>query len=514
MIFRLTFLLLLASVRLPAASWYVTQAGAGSQNGTSAGNAWSLAGLNSWTNIAAGDTVHLQGTFTNYASGLVIGGSGTAGSPITILFDSGANFTAGYWPTAINLNNQAYVVIDGGANGFIQATNNGTLLQTNDSKGVYGNSCGSGIIVQNLVLSNLFNKFVFPVDTLSNSPPSVSGIYIGMNNANGTMVSNCVIRQAGNAITVNYSGNCTNCTIINNVASDVSFGCFVNCTAAGIAKGFYIGGLVVSNQATWDGTWQITNHVHNDGIIINGTPVNATNDAFIIERNLFGYNASQFMSSFIKVTPNWPIYSNMKIINNVMVNDNTNANLTNAGISSTENTNCLIACNSIINIPGLSATNMPGIKIGGDGTGNSITYLTNNLFFQCERNITTDVNFTNILGEDYNCLKTNYPAPYDAAFYGQGGTFWSYTDWTNHTKFEQHAQTATPSISLSTFGPAPGDTVLVGNGANLTALSITNDYYGSNRPPSGPWTIGAVQGTNSYTPPVASGYLYSPFRIR
>lgn len=71
-------------------SYYVTQNGAGSKNGSSLDNAWSIDDFNNssrWSNedkpslIGPGDTIYLYGTFTK---NFIPRGSGTSNSPITI----------------------------------------------------------------------------------------------------------------------------------------------------------------------------------------------------------------------------------------------------------------------------------------------------------------------------------------------------------------------------------------------------------------------------------------------
>jgi len=84
-------------------TYYVTQSGAGTQDGT-LGNEWSVTNVNNVSNwsatpgtagkISPGDTVTLTGTFT---SQIVIAGSGTSGNLITFTFASGAKFSKTAW---------------------------------------------------------------------------------------------------------------------------------------------------------------------------------------------------------------------------------------------------------------------------------------------------------------------------------------------------------------------------------------------------------------------------------
>ena len=68
-----------------AASYYVTQPGAGSGNGTSLSNAWSVSTFNASSTPAAGDTVIFSGTVTSTVSPKK---GGSSGNPITLNFSA------------------------------------------------------------------------------------------------------------------------------------------------------------------------------------------------------------------------------------------------------------------------------------------------------------------------------------------------------------------------------------------------------------------------------------------
>ena len=105
-----------------ASNWYVRPSAAGSANGSSWSNAWSLNGI-SWGNVAAGDTIWMAG---GSYPGFSFGQSGAAGKPITLSrvrssdavpvaaagwsssFDSQVVFSSG-----IVLSSVSYVTIDG-----------------------------------------------------------------------------------------------------------------------------------------------------------------------------------------------------------------------------------------------------------------------------------------------------------------------------------------------------------------------------------------------------------------
>ena len=172
-----------------------------------------------WTNAPSsgyqsGDTIHLVGTFTSTLS--------LTNNNVTVKFESGASFTAPYWnPAAIVVGSHTNILIDGGVNGLIIATANGTsLAYTNTSRGVYigalsGPNNPFNVTVQNLTISNMY------VRTPGCTEPSPGD----QNNATtqgiqvyGSQISvvNCLVDGAevginvgswGNSYTTNYGIN-------------------------------------------------------------------------------------------------------------------------------------------------------------------------------------------------------------------------------------------------------------------------------------------------------------------
>lgn len=92
-----------------ATTYYVTQAGAGSANGTSLGNAWSVATFNGITSTNPGDTVLFSGAIT---SQVTPADSGSSNNPITLDF-SAATFTAAS-TNLISVSDKSWLTILGG----------------------------------------------------------------------------------------------------------------------------------------------------------------------------------------------------------------------------------------------------------------------------------------------------------------------------------------------------------------------------------------------------------------
>lgn len=138
------------------ATYYANQAGSGSADGSSLGNAASMATLNARTN-SPGDLIILNGTIT---STLTVHDSGTNGSVITYQFASGAKFSKAFWgqttSSAIYASSKNYIVIDGNSVGIVECTANGDALANQQiSCGVYTTGCDH-FTVQNLTIQNIF----------------------------------------------------------------------------------------------------------------------------------------------------------------------------------------------------------------------------------------------------------------------------------------------------------------------------------------------------------------------
>lgn len=150
---------------------YVAQYASGNVTGSSCANAYPVSWFNTPGNwgsgankIGAGDTVRLCGTiqFTGGASGLTFRGSGLAGSPITLVFEKDAVLESAYFAGgniaagAIVINGANFITIDGGSNGIIRNTANGTALANQQASNAISITTANHIEVKNLNILNLF----------------------------------------------------------------------------------------------------------------------------------------------------------------------------------------------------------------------------------------------------------------------------------------------------------------------------------------------------------------------
>ena len=143
---------------------YIAQSASGSNDGTSCGHAYPVTYLNvaaNWgsgaSQIGPGTTVHLCGTIT---TSLRTFGNGLAGQPITIVFESGAKLSQPvlpyYYGGLLISPNSSYITVDGGINGVIESTANGSGLPNHSiSTGLSAPNC-SNCEIKNLTIQNIF----------------------------------------------------------------------------------------------------------------------------------------------------------------------------------------------------------------------------------------------------------------------------------------------------------------------------------------------------------------------
>lgn len=150
--------LLLASF-VYGADIYITQNTSGANTGADCANAHSAAWFNA--NATGGNTYHLCGTFTGAANStmLTIPVSGSAGNILYVLFETGAVLTSPQWHAngAIYITGKSYVTIDGGTNGLIENTDNGTSKTYHAySAGILAS--GSYLTIKNLTINNIYQN--------------------------------------------------------------------------------------------------------------------------------------------------------------------------------------------------------------------------------------------------------------------------------------------------------------------------------------------------------------------
>ena len=300
----LTFALIIFASAATGEDFYVTQSGAGTGDGLSLGNAWSVANLNTSGNwgvgvgkVSAGDRVRLNGTLT---TAITVAGSGTEGSPVTIYFESGATMSKALWAStgAIAINGQSYITIDAAVPSAVHIENTangtaGTYANTAQSCGIDG-TYGADLVILNTTITNIYRRVAFddddPAAHLRNNCINVSG--------NGLVVSNCNLSEAVGPVSYSgpSSGNWSNVFIVNNRIFNCNHSITIGLGDSGSQlRNVHIRGNIMDGWSVWDNT---DNSFHMDGNIIFN---NSTDDSSILVDLYIGQNA--FGASVTGTTP-------------------------------------------------------------------------------------------------------------------------------------------------------------------------------------------------------------------
>ena len=523
----LMLLLLVSPAFGSAANFYITQNGAGSANGTSLGNAASCGGSgastcaafnngSNWgsgsTQIGAGTTINISGTITaaaNACNYMTFQGSGSSGSPITLLFASGTVLTAPTWGGgcfAIYGNGKSYITVNGAGTGCaifglpiapstcnsafttggtVQATANGTGLTYQ----VLGNGLGfysaSNVIVENLVISNIY---VHSSATDESGDPTGAIYFQSM--ANSSMVNN-VAHDMKWCLELAYVNGNNNIVFQGNMTYDVDHGVAVGTgTAGSVITGLLVYQNAYHDPANWDDNG---NNNHHDGVHLwaPGTGVEIVNAA--VYDNYFYGNFGAHMNDAIYME-NFVSGANPSVFNNIIA--------PNAGA----------AGNGLIG-PGANAT--------GQGAG---WIVANNTIVEWSNTVATAINSNNTVGTNYNNIVSTPNAAIggyssNGAFaidyndyyqIGSGGwnggsplSAWvSYcvANYTSATGCDTHSIGTNPNLTGG-FAPNAGSPV-IGTGKNLHSAcsgqpipglgALCYDAAGNVRPTSTAWTMGAL----------------------
>lgn len=496
---------------------YISQTGAGSFNGTNALNAYSIGWFNSGVNwgasvsqISSGDTVHACGIITGQLS---FQQGGLSGQPTTLLFEPGCNLSAPAWSVggAITTNSKSNITIDGGAVGLIGSVNgnptfsNGIIQCTaNGTAGIYPNQIASigilitnssNIIVQNLVVSNIYNRVGY-----TDQFGSVNRIY-GINSSFSTnvKVTNCIIHDTEVGFGTTYS--------IGAASTEYSFCTAYNVNWGGNAadnnntstlSGLYVHDNYFYNFTNWDDN--LNNSFHHNGFF--GWSVQLGGSAFLSTVRFYnnvigpgfytGNGTTNHATSALFAEGN---VIDFQAYNNVLIggtNDYpSSAYLT---LSPTNQTTSIFQVynNTII---GGSATGGIAINFSADnGTG-----VTGNLTGIFHNNIIQNVNSA-ISSFDNNPANVNMSIiSNNNSFYGLLPSQQFCISATSSSHFLTFAQWQTSGYDINSFTGNPNlasnyklppNSLAIGSGVNL-ASKFNNDILGNLRSPTANWDLGA-----------------------
>ena len=483
-----------ATCVLHATGWakdiYVAQTALGSNTGADATDAYAVGWLNTPANWGAasnqvnpGDTVHLCGTFS---TGVVVEASGTAGNVTTLYFEPNANFTSSNWTSAaINVGQHNYITVDGGSNGLIQCTNDGTgLMYTNSSTGVVGNEA-SYFTVQNLLISNLFVRSRGP-DQHSYGLAICDQASIGNMGYSNVVVSNCTIVNARTAIYNDFNsstGSNMNILIINNNISLCSWGIVYGDRASNsIGGGWSVVGNNVSQMGNWDDTLHDT--FHHDGIFCFASNPNSVCYSSTISGNILGPGYGTYSTAGIYISSD---QVGPCLINNNLFLVDTNGIPNDGSIYILSNPNYhgvfRIYNNNFVGVGSASGGAAIDWEAQITNANTSTLDIENNLFVHQSHNVVIYF-YQNLNLTCDNNVAYNTSTPSQAYGYSMTASMWSdtFAQW-QAKGFDVHGNTNNPNLGLDNASLLPGSSAIA-SGTNLYAC-FTCDRAGNPRPQAG-----------------------------
>jgi hypothetical protein len=476
---------------------YIGENPTGTEDGSSCTNQKAVSYFNTAGNwgsgsgqIGPGTTVHLCGTFTaapGTSGYLTTHGNGASGNPITILFEANALLTATYWGgPAISIGN-SYVTLNGGTNGTIQATANGTNLAYQNGSGECIYSSGaSNLLIENLTCSDIYVHVCnSPITSCTDTGGTDSIVVSGGNNIS---IHDNTVHDTAWAILYVIPGGSTqsNVAIYNNRIYNVDHGP----TIGDGGNNAVLNGALIYNNTVHD-AWMWDDNAdqwHHDGVHVFITKGGSSISGLLIYNNyIYGNWGSHWTASiYVEPSANPSYISNFYVFNNVST-----AGSPADGVWYIMGNNCGIYNNTAVGGGLRYSSNTSGVGSTGCTVENNV--FTNSLLLSYFRGECVDSS-SMLSRSDYNDF---YGLPANNAMYYNG---WLATlaAWTGATGFDSHSIQSNPNLDAN-GKPLPGSHVIQA-GANLTGLGIPAlnlDRAGNGRPSTGPWDIGAYQFSSS-----------------
>jgi|ERR1035437_221101 hypothetical protein len=448
-----------------------------------------------WTNsqpasatYQAGDTVHLVGTFTG---GITITNSGTTVNPITFLFEPNAKFSVPTFSGVLIQCNQSNVVIDGGQNGIIEATANGTGLAYSNDFAAIQISGAFGVLVKNLLIQNLYVNVAG-----SDENGATAGIEI-YNTCGNITVTNCVIHDMKAGIWIAFGAGCSNILYSHCTAYNCNWGGGAGDTgSSSTLNGLTVDHCHFYNWQNWDdnGDWD-----HHNGFYCwagQGAGGLASNVTYSANHVGPGYGAHNTAGLFISGN-----VDAILVFNNLFdASDGSspaNAQL-NVGLSSSSTTR-------IFNNTFIGAQ---GFDIGGGGGVSTSSFLAfNNEFYNCSFPIELWNNVTYTFWSDTNNFYSAAGNQQFNASNNGNGAFYNFAGWQSYggygSPWDAHSTASNPNLN-NLYEPQANSPLL---GAGVYNSLVAVDYNGVTRP--NPPSIGAFEVATTNAPP--QPICFTPF---
>ncbi len=398
-------------------------------------------------------------------------GGGASGNSVSILFENGASLQSPAFTAGIDISGRHYITVDGGSNGVIKNTANGTNSSNHLSptRGVLANDCTPGCRVTNLSITDLYVR---------NSNDPTNGIdqaavnAITFLRAPGMHIDHNVLTNCGWCVNGFGTGMEIDHNNVSKMDHGVASGCGGTCTGESVHDNHF------HDMGQWDTT---NNSYHHDGIHFFSEGGSAQN--VLIYNNLFdgslGINTTAWI--FMEGVDGGLGIHGAVIFNNVL-------------------TDSLSSGKTMLWMEGhgASSNNAAYNNYSYDGHGSGL-----GMFIRQETNFSAKNNITGIVSYQNTTLgSVDHNIYYDAnadfgnnnLFGWNGSTVASISSWRTLCGCDGAGQLTTSSLINAVAGLISSPSKATGTGSNLTSLGITalnTDKNGNPRPSSGAWDVGA-----------------------
>jgi hypothetical protein len=440
------------------------------------------------------DVIHLVGTITGQLAwpDAYPYDTSTGSAGLSIVFEPNAKLSAPAWPKgAIYWESSKYVqkhrvTIDGGVNGLIECTDNGTNKANQlDSSGITFLSA-SYVTIKNLTISNIF------VRVYGTTEPA-GGAGINASTASGPFtdltVQNCTIHDVNIGINAGYTNGSARYSFFGNHIYNVNWGIGSGSTTLDASMDDWIAdGNNIHDFANWD---QPTGDAfHHNGIFLWGS--NGTNAfrSWRISNNTFGPNFGTRATGGVYLSSYGMIGTGL-VYNNVFIGSTSNGLLTigtgTGSVVRVFNNTFIGNGGTNINIGGSSASAMTidiqnNISTGGIFiNGNYVSSVT----LKSDRNI--------IFG-----FPTTFPGAISWSTSANGSAI-KWSDWVSTYGHDVNSLYNVDPLLDSSYRPRTGSPA-IGRGSDQSLYFTTYKDSASIR--TVPWNLGAYAPVSSDVSPL------------
>ena len=446
--------------------------------------------------IGPGVTVALCGTIS---SELTAQGSGTAANPITLAFQSGAKLSQPACSGAcLTISNRSYITVDGGSNGMIENTANGSGLANQiASNGIYAHDCNN-CTIENLTIENIY-QHTSSSDTNGNAQ-STGGI--DMSGSSNILIRNDTIHDVGTAVYDAPGASDTNIQVADNNIYDINWGFGLARQSSGGTIGpVYMYGNHVHDWGNWDTTSDV---FHHNGIYcFTGGSVSTLPHytGIYVYDNVFDGSDSNNGTTMV-----WPGGSpgGSETTNPACADSTTPWYIFNNVFNPTGATpgdgelypTCCI--NHIYNNTLIAPSSSSGFLLVSEYGGT--LDMANNLFDRADTLVDVDTSTIAFSpAPDYDFFANGGGSAFECA--GTHGFPSGFTNWQSCSHGDSHGTAYSGTFTLNSDGSLPSGSPALGAAENLTSTcngqpnpglgALCENINGTARPSSGAWNAGA-----------------------